>query len=295
MCVVCACVCSVSVPTASVVEPLRFKPDPAHLIRPLQTDKVAICLSGGIRTFRTTHQNIYDMLVKPNNADVFAHVYAENEDHNAAVEFMRRTPWVTDVRQEPYDLTLEMQMQAYHNASQPLSTPSKRYSQFRKVHLCLQLVFDYEMRTGIRYKYIARARPDMNYSTPIVINNHTCPEGKICLPKGARQNGRPALLPPLTPSTNCSDLQAFCNCCSMAEDYFAVGDRHMMYVYASAYWLMGIAPQEHPLANYQEHLLYNVIKFLGYGDRDLYLHPFNVSWVLVRTPTHRLKSLVPND
>ena len=131
----------------------------------------AVCLSGGLRHFWPLRHNFEAALVRPNEADVFAHVYVEPDqaDHATALAWLQSAPWMVRMHAEVYTASLADRIAsqfpnfAILNASH--ASADKLASMWRKVKLANDLRKQHELARGFPYRAIVRTRPDIAYGT----------------------------------------------------------------------------------------------------------------------------------
>eukprot|EP01116_Phalansterium_solitarium_P020131 TRINITY_DN5847_c0_g1_i1.p1 TRINITY_DN5847_c0_g1~~TRINITY_DN5847_c0_g1_i1.p1 ORF type:complete len:364 (-),score=58.72 TRINITY_DN5847_c0_g1_i1:519-1610(-) len=156
--------------------------------RPADTSKtrtrpVAMCLSGGLRTFRKLQGAIYKTLVAPNDADVFMFVSVDEADMPSSIELLSSLPWVKAFVIEDETWPVPELRQWSTACGDRTFLLAKKLPMFRKIYMCDQLARDYESTYGIRYENYVRWRPDMLLGYFDTVNFTSCPDGAICVPR----------------------------------------------------------------------------------------------------------------
>ena len=138
------------------------------------SSQVAICLSGGLRTFWTLRHNFEAALIQPNQPDVFGHVYYSPNDpsHRSSVAWLRAAKWLVRLEVEEYTLELAAHIVAQfpHYASLNASYGSgalRMASMWRKIRLANDLRRDHERARGVPYRLVIRTRADIAYGAPV--------------------------------------------------------------------------------------------------------------------------------
>ena len=149
----------------------------------------ALCLSGSLRSFNSVRSNLFTALIAPNDGiDMFVHVYHDpsRADHKSALAWLqgeRMRLHVKGLVSEVWNITLEamvirhvgrgtydrMRSEDLYGAKVG-KPPSAMLSMWRKVYLCNEMRRAYEITRGMEYIGVVRARPDLAYGTPIVMN-----------------------------------------------------------------------------------------------------------------------------
>eukprot|EP01116_Phalansterium_solitarium_P022916 TRINITY_DN7767_c0_g1_i1.p1 TRINITY_DN7767_c0_g1~~TRINITY_DN7767_c0_g1_i1.p1 ORF type:complete len:281 (-),score=74.06 TRINITY_DN7767_c0_g1_i1:229-1071(-) len=243
-----------------------------------------MCLSGALRTFHRVQQLINWTMVAPNNADVFVHVAVPATELQQSIELLSSIPWIkaftvdvqktfiidpeknTSVGLPDYDSWLRA------CGGERAMHINKHLPMFRKIYLCDQLVRDYEVRHGVRYKWFVRSRPDLVSTFGCqVVDLTTCPPGFICLHQRRilahqwqfRDGTGPNCDSPF------ANYTADCPfCCEYCSDFFAVGDRDVMKTYADVVFKF---PDWPPVfgtrGGHREVMILWSLQQLGVGDR----------------------------
>lgn len=142
--------------------------------------KVAICLSGLLRTYRETYENLVDRLLKPNSAHdiyVFISTYI-NEDSNNTTERDRRIAWYG--QQHPLFPENPIDYKDIYNKYNPTTLHVEQFHKFNvewakdlqysmnlqsflsmtyKIYMCDRIRRDYEQING-QFDLVVRSRFD---------------------------------------------------------------------------------------------------------------------------------------
>lgn len=136
--------------------------------------RIAICLSGNMRTFRLTANRLYQNVVDPNNADIFIATWdvVGTGKHNTSGSELFREPLEADAVRETYPRNLRA-LSIYSFASdQPPPVDGffqGMVSMFWLVKCADRLRTDFEKEHGFVYDAVIRCRPDMDIHTPFAI------------------------------------------------------------------------------------------------------------------------------
>ena len=124
--------------------------------------KVAVCMSGLLRTYEITSKNIIENLFKPNDVDLF--IYAECQDSNRKIEDTIET--VNDIYK---DFIVKSKITKF-NPKAELNTMGLEWWNYpqhshateahRKCCECDNLRIQYEKENNIKYDIVVRLRPD---------------------------------------------------------------------------------------------------------------------------------------
>ena len=158
--------------------------------------KVAVCLSGQLRTFDKTYNSIIENLVKPNNADVFIHswdetnistgidksrIYACNTNNiDKVLTYFNPQKYVFDkpmdfieyndlhVSDGWIDTIMKMHNMSREDAKQHCIRNT--CSMFYSIYKCNELKNTYANENNFEYDYIIRCRFDLKIKKPIYIS-----------------------------------------------------------------------------------------------------------------------------
>ena len=166
--------------------------------------KYAVVLSGHLRGF-PAFENFEAALVLPNHADVFAHIYHEPSSaaDATALQRLRLSLWLVALRTEVYDVSTERELIANLGASRFRAAASHStehngsfvlhyLSQWRKLELANDLRREYERIRGVPYVGVVRARPDLAYGAPVLLDG-------LILTHGSGSSKKEVLIMPLPP------------------------------------------------------------------------------------------------
>jgi hypothetical protein len=157
--------------------------------------KIAVCISGFIRTWEHTKKSFQEQLCKNADFDLYIHTYDKNLH-----EFTAEEPDVTYTKEEIYDmfegcnlkkLTIEnrddilpeitkdankfskisnfslSQQESSDSKSKFIPIGVRTYDHLRKIHLCNESRKEYEKKNNIKYDLVIKTRFDMLYfNTP---------------------------------------------------------------------------------------------------------------------------------
>ena len=134
--------------------------------------RTALCLSGQIRSFDLTKQNLLEHIIQPNNCDVFCHfwykstkekykVFYRNEDGKIVEHF--DTEAYGSYGDENLQDTIDFLNAKLFLLEEPHFQANPK-SMFYSIWKCNQLKSNYELRHGFIYDVVVRARSDLIYS-----------------------------------------------------------------------------------------------------------------------------------
>lgn len=231
--------------------------------------KIAICLSGLVRTYRQTYENFVGGILKPNEGheiDVFISTWTIEHSNNS-MERTRRIAWngpdsppfpedpidYNDLRDKYRPTTIVVE--------QPIIFPNPTWytpikgvniqsllSMWYKIQHCDLLRRNYEQMTGIRYDAVVRMRFDTIMPFPLPITNEFNLD-VLTVPSMTQQRIHP-------------DYE-WCN------DKFAVGNRTIMGVYSDWFihipHLINLGIPLQPEILLHAHLERGGVKWVGWG------------------------------
>lgn len=175
--------------------------------------RIAICMSGFVRTWEYTKKSFIEQLTKDKNNiyDVFIHTYNQNlfestaekpdvfltnEEIEKLFEGINVKVLIIENREETLPLILK-ESSKYSNLSnyslqQPESSDvnsitipigARTYDHLRKLHLCNESRKNYEIENSIKYDLVVKTRFDLCYfNSP---NWNVCLDGKVYFELGA--------------------------------------------------------------------------------------------------------------
>ncbi len=159
--------------------------------------KVAVCISGQMRSFEKCYSNIYENIIKPNNADVFIHTwYDENNLRIEGVDPKRHNIYYEkgdDVKvidlYKPKSYLIETPIY-FRNPN--IKIPEKyieriktmrqnnikdesihhSYSMFYSIFKCNQIKEEYSYKNNIYYDCVIKIRFDIRPTEPLLCLNY---------------------------------------------------------------------------------------------------------------------------
>lgn len=193
--------------------------------------RVAYCVSGGLRSFVAVAPLLHERVIEPTAAggtlvDCFFHVWLRHGHtlEAAGVEAIRSQPRVVASVVEDPSRRGELTESFYNDSRLFKEAQAAEFrsggrrgafrSQWRKVHLALQLALAHEEATSRPYNAFVRARPDMLYSRPLDL-------GALHAGLAAAAAAGSYLVTPLCVTTN------------VANDVWMMGTRGAMVAYAA--------------------------------------------------------------
>lgn len=176
--------------------------------------KVAVCISGFVRDFEKTHQNLFDNIINNNpnyQFDIFIHTWDKintknsqlfirgdvdgrnaydnfnKYDSNRLIELYNPKSICIDRYSDDNFKKFEKYITAYVASTLPGNNPIAVFSQFYKVSKCAEMVISNEHLTGEKYDMIIRTRFDLN-SNPINLDEFELADDVIYLETDAMMN-----------------------------------------------------------------------------------------------------------
>jgi hypothetical protein len=151
--------------------------------------KVAVCISGFVRDFEKTHQNLFDNIINNNpnyQFDIFIHTWDKintqssqlfirgnidgrnaydnfnTYDYNKLVDIYKPKSICVDRYSDDNFKRFQKYSTAQDGLGLPGNNPIAVFSQFYKVSKCAEMVISNEHLTGEKYDVIIRTRFDLN-------------------------------------------------------------------------------------------------------------------------------------
>lgn len=169
----------------------------AHILNPPQRisytshnqklPRVAVCLSGHLRTFERTHKSLKDNLIAPLNADVFIHTWemlgSENSKAGAdqlsssattksKISLIREFYDPKKINIETFDKNYFMNLGNKVNILDSdrmyvVNHLGYHFAMFYSIKKANDLKSEFEIENGFKYDYVIRFRPDLYLETKI--------------------------------------------------------------------------------------------------------------------------------
>lgn len=139
--------------------------------------RVALCLSGQPRSWRTGYDYIYKNLLSKHDVDVFLHFWAEDNDAQLVsdiVDLYKPVKWKT--RKE----FISSYFNRFERNGGPGWPPRNPYHSYYSVFHCNLLKKDHEIEQGHYYDYVVRTRFDYALNRELPFNEVL--ENKIYIP-----------------------------------------------------------------------------------------------------------------
>jgi hypothetical protein len=150
--------------------------------------KIAMCISGYLRTFEECYPSILKNIIQDNDIDIFIHTYDKlgnssgwrhpidlSEDIN--MEFLESIPNIKVIAVQKWD-NIKYQFEKFRQFVPNCSNINVIATIFYKIYMCNQLRKEYEEKNNIKYDLIIRMRGDQVFEKPI---NLIFPEHKILI------------------------------------------------------------------------------------------------------------------
>ncbi|KAL3693113.1 hypothetical protein R1sor_006764 [Riccia sorocarpa] len=146
--------------------PYEFR-KPCDLIRPPDSERVAICLVGGARAFELTGPSIKHHLLGPyEGADVFVHAPIDGDAHKLSL--LDGAPRLAAIRLfEPTRINQTRMATELLTARGSPHGIQGLLQYFRLVEGCLNMIEEYEALNSFQYKWVIRTRVDGYWNAPM--------------------------------------------------------------------------------------------------------------------------------
>ena len=150
--------------------------------------KIAICISGYLRTFEECYPSISKNIIEGNDVDIFIHTYDKignssgwrhpidlTEDIN--MNFLESIPNIKVLAVQKWD-NIKHKFQKFRKYQPAITNIDVIACIFYKIYMCNQLRKEYEIENNIKYDLIIRMRGDQVFEKKI---NLDFPENKILI------------------------------------------------------------------------------------------------------------------
>ena len=162
--------------------------------------KVALLLTGELRTLERTQQTILANLIIPNNASVFIHAENKSYDQTTKTELsvftqywgnhVKAAMFLSAVEQREYKYILDYLWnckakisETVFKAKTPVNREYLRNSgtiiEYYQIWKCYQLMRDYEKQQGQQFDLIIRSRLDAIFTLPLICANYYAPSASV--------------------------------------------------------------------------------------------------------------------
>ena len=150
--------------------------------------KIAMCISGYLRTFEECYPTIYKNILQDNDIDIFIHTYDKlgnssgwrhpidlKDDIN--MNFLENIPNIKILAVQKWD-NIKYQFEKFRKYQSHITNINVIGCIFYKIYMCNQLRKEYEQNNNIKYDLIIRMRGDQIFTKKI---NLDFPENKILI------------------------------------------------------------------------------------------------------------------
>ena len=182
--------------------------------------RVALCLSGHLRSFVDTHVSLRNNIIDKLNADVFIHTW---NFIGSSIHIDGGTVAIPTVNMQnqikawykPVHMTIEPIKhglgEKYRKYLVDPRCPNSITNMFYKIHMADKLRQDYEYRNNFTYNLVIRARPDLLFESSLHKNHIdvASQQGFLCIPEFGHFDG--------------------------INDQFAFGNSQVMSIYSNCY------------------------------------------------------------
>lgn len=169
-------------PTKFVNKIQEARLNPLSFSRPTKTPskrlKIALCMSGHLRTFENNYKSVYDNILSKHDCDVFIHTWdslglsyrhtdgglhlLNTDQFRSKIEFLYNPKKIVIEPNRPFTVTPLMQQRMIDHRD-----VSGILSMIYKIEACNQLKIDYENEKNFKYDLVVRFRGDLYVETPL--------------------------------------------------------------------------------------------------------------------------------
>lgn len=155
-------------------------------VAPVTGLKVALCISGYLRTFDRTFQNLKQHVIDRLNPDIFIHTWDTVDCYGHSTPISQVFDRVNSLYR-PKNIIIETASQfkspPEYNSRTDVPHRSSHWvmSMFYKIAKCNELKYNYEKING-KYDIVIRSRPDILFNSPLNITSNVN-EGIVYLPR----------------------------------------------------------------------------------------------------------------
>jgi len=150
--------------------------------------KIAMCISGYLRTFEDCYPSIYKNIIKDNDIDIFIHTYDKignssgwrhpidlSKDIN--MDFLSSIPNIKVIEVQKWD-NIKYKFEKHRKFQPNITNINVIATIFYKIYMCNETRKRYEQENNIKYDLIIRMRGDQIFEKKI---NLDFPENKILI------------------------------------------------------------------------------------------------------------------
>lgn len=150
--------------------------------------KIALCISGYLRTFEECYPSIFKNIIEDNDVDIFIHTYDKignssgwrspmdlSEDIN--MKFLESIPNLKMIAIQKFE-DIKYQFEKFRKYQPHITNINVIACIFYKIYQCNELRKQYELENNIKYDLIIRTRGDQIFEKKI---NFDFPENKILI------------------------------------------------------------------------------------------------------------------
>lgn len=150
--------------------------------------KIAMCISGYLRTFEECYPSILENIIQDHDVDIFIHTYDKignssgwrhpidlSQDIN--MDFLESIPYIKVMSVQKWD-NIKYQFEKYRTKQPYVTNINVIATIFYKIYMCNELRKEYERENDINYDLIIRMRGDQFFEKKI---NFDFPENKILI------------------------------------------------------------------------------------------------------------------
>lgn len=142
--------------------------------------KIAICISGYLRTFEECYPSILENVIQDNDVDIFIHTYDKlgnssgwrhpiDLSDNINMDFLESIPYIKVMAIQKWH-NIKYQFEKYREYCPNITNINVIATIFYKIQECNELRKEYEKQNGINYDLVIRMRGDQIFEKKIDYN-----------------------------------------------------------------------------------------------------------------------------
>jgi len=150
--------------------------------------KIALCISGYMRTFKDCYPSILENLIQDNDVDIFIHTYDKvgnssgwrspiDLSEDVYLDFLFSIPYVKTIVTEKWD-DIKYKFEKFKELHPFITNISTIATVLYKIYKCNELKKDYEKEHNFTYDLVIRMRGDQMFTKKV---NLDFPENKILI------------------------------------------------------------------------------------------------------------------
>ena len=150
--------------------------------------KIALCISGYLRTFKECYPTILENVIQDNDVDIFIHTYDKlgnssgwrhpiDLSQDIDMNFLENIPYLKVLSVQKWD-DIKYQFEKFRKFQPSITNINIIATIFYKIYMCNELKKQYEIKNNVKYDLVIRMRGDQIFTKKI---NFDFPENKILI------------------------------------------------------------------------------------------------------------------